>query len=159
MPLHRGFIALISALLISTVLLGLAATLCMSSLFARLDALSQEYHRVALGLAESCAQVALLKVAQNYAYDPTVDADYVSGRGVYVLVGTDGQGISEACSIASVSFALDPSRHRETATIMTRGQYRNSFAGVRVQALVADPTFAPSHLVRNVLIVSWTEVP
>jgi hypothetical protein len=80
----RGFIALTSAILIAAVLLGITTTLSTSGYFARGDSLTSEFKRVSLGLAESCANAALLKFATNYSY---------AGNET-ISIGTDAQGIA-----------------------------------------------------------------
>lgn len=147
-----------TAILMSVVLLGLAVTLCASSFFARFDSLSREYARVAQGLAESCAQVALLRVAQDYHYDPTADAQYMAGRGVAVSIDVDEQEVPETCAIVSIAYIPDVVAHTETATIISRGQYRDSFASVRVVAVVTDPSYATSNTASHMSIVSWQRV-
>ncbi len=148
-----------SAILISAVLMGIMATLCTGSFFARFDSLSREYRRVAQGFAESCAQVALLDIAQNYTYDLVTDPAYVAGRGVRVSIGIDAQGAQEVCYIRSIIYMVDTLDHQETAIITTQGQYQDSFAGEQVEATIADPAFAPVRLGPTVSIVSWTQVP
>ena len=71
---ESGYIALMSVIIISLILLAFTAVLSMSGYFSRFNALAGEYKRVSLGLAESCVNVALLKIAQNpnYTGDETV---------------------------------------------------------------------------------------
>ena len=89
---NRGFIALISAIIISAVLLAAVSTIGASAFYARFDSLNAEYKRVSLGLSESCVSEALLKIAQNYAYAPAPLGDSIT-------IGTDAQGQAETCVI------------------------------------------------------------
>jgi hypothetical protein len=136
----KGFIALISVIIISVVLLALASTLGSSSLLSRFDTLNSEFKRVSLGLAESCTSVALLRIGQNYAYDPTSDPGYVAGKGSLVVVGVDSQGVSESCYIESVTYGPEDAHHRKPVKIETQGQYRNAFTNVTIAASVANPS-------------------
>ena len=61
----RGYIALISAIIISVVLLGLATAIGQSTFFSRFNALNREYKRISLGLAESCVHAALSKISKT----------------------------------------------------------------------------------------------
>ncbi len=111
---NRGFIALTSALIISVVLIGLVATVSASTFFARFDALGGEYKRIASGLAESCANVALLRLAQDYTY----------AGGEVVSVGIDSHGTPETCTIGTITKGVEnPTTHQSVATIPTSARY------------------------------------
>lgn len=132
----RGFIALMSSVIISTVLLGLALTAGASGAFSRFDALNAEYKRVSLALAESCANSALLKIAQNYNYAPA---------GEVVTIGVDGQGRTETCTIKSVSFPNGKGSVQNTAVITTQAQYpatNGAFTTITISSTVQNPAFA-----------------
>ena len=134
---QRGFIALISSVVISTILLGLALTAGASGALSRIDALNSEYKRVSLALAESCANTALLKIAQNYNYTP--------GAGETVSIGTDGQGRPETCTILAVSFPNGKGGVQNTAVITTQAQYPSSngaFSKITISSTVQNPSFA-----------------
>src|ERR1043166_3984600 len=75
---QKGFVALMSVIIISAILLTLIFTLNLSSFFARYDALGGDNKRVSLGLAEACVEAAKLKIAQNAAYTPAAGGDCVS---------------------------------------------------------------------------------
>ena len=60
---ERGFIALVSALIISVVLLSIVIVSGMGSFYARMDALGKEQAAQARSLASSCVDVALLALA------------------------------------------------------------------------------------------------
>lgn len=137
---EQGFIALISVVIISAVLVGLAFTVSASGFYARFDALNGEFKRVSLGLAESCQNVALLKFAQNYNYDPTTDPGYqVSLGGVPISVGPN------SCIIKPFYQAtvIDAPHHRKTVYIATQASYHSAFSNIQVASTVQDPTIAP----------------
>lgn len=62
---HRGFVALMSVIIISAILLVLVFTLGTSAFFNRFDALDVESKRVSQGLAEACVNAALLKYVRG----------------------------------------------------------------------------------------------
>ena len=99
---ERGFIALISVIILTAILTVLIFTTSVAGFFARFDALGSEFKRVSLGLSEACSNAALLKIAEDYDYDITQDPDYDDTRdGVVVDVG------GNTCLIKSVDY--DPS--------------------------------------------------
>jgi hypothetical protein len=123
----RGFIALTSAILISSVLLTLAAAVSTSAFSSRFSALNGEYKRISLSLAESCVNSALLKIAQNYSYTTTNES---------VAVGSDN------CTIVSIAYVPAGSGKR-AFTIKTQGQYKGAFSNIAVAATAQDPSVAP----------------
>lgn len=66
-PLARGegYIALISAIIITALLLIITFTVSFSSFFARFNILDSEYKKVSTGLAEACAETAILELAKG----------------------------------------------------------------------------------------------
>lgn len=134
-----GFIALISAIVISTVLLGLALTAGASGVFSRFDALNAEYKRVSLALAESCSNAALLKVAQNYNYVPAVGGDTIQ-------LGVDGQGRAETCVIRGITYGANHATVvQDTAVITTQAQYpspNGALSSVTISATIQNPKYA-----------------
>lgn len=147
---ESGYLALITAIILSLILLGLTFMLSASGFFARMMVLETEFRRVSLGLAESCANMALLKLSQNYNYHVDGDADYEPGKGARVDVGT------EKCYIASVT--LPDTQHQRT--INTTASFKGSFSNIEVLATVQDlsmpPFFPPPP---NISIDSWVEKP
>jgi hypothetical protein len=94
---NSGFVALVSVVVISAVLLVIMFTLSTSSFFNRFDALDSENKRISLGLAEACVSAAMLKVAQSPAYAPAVYGDCVSLGGT--CYAPDPQKVCAICSI------------------------------------------------------------
>ena len=97
---ERGFVALMSVIVMSAVLLVLLVTLNTSSFFSRFDALDSENKRVSTGLAESCVSALALKLAQNPNYVPIQPAgDCVSVTDTCGVTGA--QKICRICSVAT----------------------------------------------------------
>lgn len=64
----RGYIAITSAIIISFLLMTIVFTLSSASFFSRSNILDSNQKETSLGIAEACADTALLKLAQNSAY-------------------------------------------------------------------------------------------
>src|SRR5437773_1934984 len=103
---HNGFVALISVIIISFVLIGLTATLALHAYSARFDVLESEFRRVSLALAESCMNAALLKLSQDYNYAPAASGDTVA-------IG------SNTCIISSVIYSPE-ANHQKTAVMVAK---------------------------------------
>lgn len=145
---QNGYIALISAVIISGVLMGLAGTANFAGFFSRLNVLNSEYKRESLGLAESCVYSALLKIAQDYLYAPAAGGETISINPNF-------------CKILSVSYGAEETSHRKIAAIVTQGEYRGAFSNIIVTADVLNPTAqtATPTALPNISIVSWEETP
>ncbi len=129
---HRGFIALISAVIISTVLLTIAVSIGANTFFSRFDALNHEYKRLSLGFAESCVTTALGRIGANYNY---------SASNVLVSLGTL-YGKPAECTLASVS-AGTPVNGKKTFTIIAKANFNNAYSTISTQATAQDPEQAP----------------
>jgi len=130
---NRGYIALISTLIISLILIGLTFTLSASGFFTRFNVLDREYKRISLGLAESCANVALLEIAKDPNYDPNTP-----GAKKNIPVGTG----TNFCTINSVSYDSD----HKIATIDTQASYNGAFSKMQITSTVTpgQPYISPS---------------
>lgn len=132
---QQGYIALISSVIISLVLTGLAYMVARSGFFARFDSLNAEYKRISKGMAESCANEALLALAQ----DPDIDS-----------VAFDNDEIG--CSYRIDSTGYD-SEHKKVSTITASAHYpeeNGAYSTMRVNSTVYDPQHsAPSRIVVN----------
>lgn len=147
---EKGYVALMSVIVISLILLGLTTILSMSGYFSRFNVLNGEYKRVSLGLAESCANVALLKIAQN--------PNYTGGE--TISVGTNN------CTIKSVTY--DPPmgydvNNQKIANISTWAQFpltNSTFSNMEISAVVQDPRFSPpSMLTLRGYVYGGTKLP
>lgn len=141
---NRGFIALMSAILISTVLLALLVTSNMSSFYVRFDVQDAQSKREARALAEACANVALLRLTQNYQYDPHSDTVSVGER---------------VCSIRSITPPAPRSGTSTMVTVDARGSELGAFSTSIVGAVVLNPTISPTDvpLPQNITITSWQD--
>lgn len=146
---ERGFVALISTLIISAILLGLVFTAGASSFYARFDSMGMENKRVSLGLAESCIEVALLALSTSTA--PAL----VSPTNRIVSVGTDGAGNPTTCVIETIT------HDGNAATIHAHASFNGTFSAVVAQATVHDSATPPSSfpISPNIEVTSWTEMP
>ncbi len=135
---QRGFIALTAVLIMTSMLMVLMYVTGASSFYARFDALNSEYKRISVGLSEACSNAALLKIAQNYNYIPSVGGEVVP-------VGTD------ECRILSVAYTnpvLDTLGNEtgKTATIRTNAKFplqNGSWSTHQVVAKVTNPSYMP----------------
>ena len=102
-----GFVALITAIILSAILLIVTTTLNQTSFFTRSILLDSEYKERSAALAEACVDVARLKLANNPTYP---------GNEPSIPVG------SELCEIKPIS----------GNTIEAKGIYRESVTNLRV---------------------------
>ena len=137
---QKGYIALISAVIISAILISLTVAASGNGFLLRFDVLNSEFKRVSLSLAESCVSAALLKIGQNY--------NYVGGE--TLAVG------SELCVIKPISYFSSAS-HQKTAIITASVNYHKAFSTIKAVAIVADPAYPQTPLVPNISIISWLE--
>jgi len=138
---QKGYIALMSAIIVSFVLIGVVFVANTSGYFARFDSQNSEYKRIALGLAESCANVALLKVAYDPSYIPPVGGETVP-------VGL------QTCVIKSIDNPITyDSDNKKTVVVFTEGQYQGAFSNISVASTVLDPNHAPAaHAALTVIV-------
>lgn len=133
---NKGFIALMSVIIISAITMALAFTTNVSTFYSRFDALDAEYKRIAEGLAESCVDQALLKLAQSYQYDPVTDPAYIATKGVPVTVD------SGTCYIKSITPGATRTGNSTLVTISTQGVYKNTFSDFKATATLQNPASA-----------------
>ena len=88
----EGFIALITAIIFSVILMAVALSLNASGYFARSEILDAEYKSRSTALAEACADTALLRLAKNPAY---------TGPEIITVA-------NDTCTIVSVNPPADP---------------------------------------------------
>jgi hypothetical protein len=144
---ERGFVALVSTLIISAVLMSIVIGAGAAGWYARLDALGSESKRIALSLAESCASVALTALATST--DPT----HLVIVNQSVHIGADSLGNPLTCTIVNIA-------HNGTdATINTHAEFNNSYSAVEVIASIFDTTKAPTPPgTDSVAVKSWRVV-
>lgn len=139
----KGFVALMSVIIISAILLGLTAAANTAGFFSRFSELDGEYKQASYALAGACANAAMLNLAQQYAYAP-VNQQVAVGWGGCTIVG-----------VTTVSAAASS----KMVTIQTRAAYKNTFTTLQVTAQVQNPAVAGATIGPAITIVSWRETP
>lgn len=132
---QRGFVALISAIVMSAVLMAFMASVGTASFYARFDALGIENKRESIALAESCVDTALLALATST--DPT----HYDPSGRAITIGTDAQGNAMTCTIKDVVQAGGD------VTISAYASSGNSFGSVS----------AVASLPPKIRLISWNQ--
>ncbi|MEK7536066.1 MAG: hypothetical protein AAB590_03600 [Patescibacteria group bacterium] len=130
---QSGFIALMSAIIISMLLIVITFTLSMTAFFARFNVLHSEYKNISSNLAEGCVDAALLKLINDPAYNPTDEI---------VSVGTHN------CMIVSITPLTSP-RIINTQALYPASGSEKSYTNVQVTI-----TQSPS----SIVIHDWQEV-
>ncbi len=131
---ERGFIALMSTLVISATLLMLVVGAGMASWYAQHDSLGIENKRSSQTFAESCVNVVLLALASS------TDALHYVTHNQTVVIGDDSRGNVLMCVIKDVT------HHGYQVTIETYAQSGNSFSTASVVASLSP----------QIRIVSWS---
>jgi len=111
-----GYIALLSAIIISAILMLVAASAGQNGFFTRFNILDSEFKERSLALSQACARVAILELAS--------DRDY-SGSAT-TTVGT------EDCYIGPVSATIDQRAFK------TRAYVGNAYTNLEVVLDTAD---------------------
>ena len=131
MQKERGFVALISVIIISAILLVLVYTLGASSFFTGFDALDAENKRVSLGLAEACVNDAMLQIAQGN--------DISTELSPAIMVDSVGPKTCRICEAKA-----------DTGQILTRAVYKGAYTNLSVAVDPSSPTLT---------ITAWSETP
>lgn len=126
---QNGYIALMSAIIISVVLVMLSVSVSTAGFYSRFNVVEFEYKQRSSALAEGCINSALLKLAQNPAYVPTAG-------GETIFIGTD------SCTILSVTTTAGQ------ITIQSKATFQQ--AVTNVQVVVTSGTLS---------LMSWQELP
>ena len=111
----RGFVALISTLIIATALTGLAMEASKDAYYARLSVLHTAYAEGARLAARTCTNIVLLRLAQDISYAP--------GNGESIPLSKN-----EGCSIDSITVVSD------IYTIHSSSLVRGSYSSWETQA-------------------------
>jgi hypothetical protein len=136
MTMHKGFTALISAIIISVILLGLAVALGGSTFFARFNSLNREYKRISLGLAEACVHEALGRIAADFDY-------VVPPGGEVVDLGEEVYGRDATCTIIGPTSIPTETGGKKEFLIETKASYAGAFSSLSVSASAQDPEESP----------------
>ena len=129
---ERGFIALVSALIISVVLLSIVIGSGMGSFYARMDALGKEQAAQARALASSCVDVALL--ARATSTQPLIFS--ISGRRVNI-----DESKGQICVVDTLTSGTG------TVSIHTHSAVGNSYSTISATASTSP----------NIFIHTWSE--
>jgi hypothetical protein len=141
---QSGFIALMSAILLSAVLFTLTISLSSTTFSARTNALHSELKRQSIALAESCMHKALLAVTQNYTYSPHTGGDEVAID-------------SNKCTIASVLYETENiTTHTKTVSVWTQANYHGAFTTMKAIVSIVNPYYIGAG-VTPITIQSWKE--
>jgi len=126
---NRGFIALISSIMLSLILFGLTLRVSGGNFSARTNALSAEFKQISKALSRSCGQSALLRLREEYWYVPEENGDDVA-------VGED------ICIILEVEHSTeDAATHTKEVAILTKGSYRGAHTILKTQVRMTNPAF------------------
>lgn len=138
--------ALFSAIIISAVLMEMALSSGKNFFSARMDSMNEELHVTSKNLADSCAQIALLRITENYLYTPPV-----SGENVPVGERT--------CTIVSVIYdAENVIEHKKSAVVITRGHVNNSWVILQTTATIHNPSFPRGQTIPNMSVETKKEI-
>jgi uncharacterized membrane protein len=110
---NEGFIALISAIIISIILLLIITNLSLTGFYNRFNILDSELKERSSALAEACADTAILNLAQGINFTGEVSID------------------GEKCNIESISGSTEK-------TIVVEAKYKNYFTNLRVVVKTSD---------------------
>jgi hypothetical protein len=113
---QSGYIALVSSIIISILLLMVTFAISSSNLSGRFNVLNAEFKERSLALAEACVDTALLKLAQNQSYSGNEN----------IFVGND------QCSILAVE-TLSGQK-----IIKTKAIFQNSVTNLKITAQASD---------------------
>ena len=105
---QHGFMALISTIIISIILLSMAVSLNLTNFYAQSNTLDSEFKEISFNLAESCIQIALLKIIQNPNYHPDNELMNIN---------------SKTCTLISIN----------NGAIETMANYKNYTTNLRAQ--------------------------
>lgn len=145
---ERGFIALISTLIIASALSLLMFSNSTSSFFARFDALGSEFKRTSLGLSESCLNYALLQLAQNYDYGKPGTPYELPPGGKVVTVG-DGECVIQSIEEVNIpSPECNSSPNHKCLRIKTSARYplnNGSWSANEIKIDIQKPTYSPTN--------------
>lgn len=131
---EKGYIALISVIIVAAILMVITFTLGFRSFMSRINILEAEFKERSIGLAEACMDTAIIRLQD--------DSDYtVSLPGISVIVG------DESCFIKSIS---------NTWPKIIRVQAKSPQSGGKISYTNLEVTVS---LVSEVVTVeSWKEV-
>jgi hypothetical protein len=132
---NGGFIALMSAIIISVVLLVVVVSVSTGGFISRFNIVDSELKETSIGLAEACADIAILRLAADGSYDP--------GAGEVITVDDSDPMNIKKCEIKTVS----PTWPK---TVEIQAIYKNSYTNLEI---ILTNTTDP------ISVTSWKELP
>lgn len=127
-----GFVALVSAVVIASLLIIIGASLGYTGFFSRFNILDGEFKETSIGLAESCAEIARVEIANNSAYPSGTTLPDIKNIG------------SNSCSIISVA------NNNPNYTVQSQAVYQKSYTTI-------EATY--NRTGSDVTVTSWREIP
>ena len=118
---QQGFIALMSAIVISVLLLAITLTLGLTGFFGRFNVLDSESKERSIALAEACGDSAILKLSQNVSYIPSPAFNFATQTG-----GENVMVNSDKCVIVSVDTS------GTLKTIKTQAVINKAYTNLRI---------------------------
>lgn len=101
---HSGFIALLSVVIISTILLVVTTILSFSSFFTRFTVLESEYKARSKTTSEACLNIALLRIAKKITPEGTIHLSDVDTCTIQSVTTINNQKIIRIQSIFEDSY-------------------------------------------------------
>ncbi len=108
----RGFIALITAVIISAILLLISINLSLTGFYSRSNILDFELKETSSNIAEACVDVAILKIINNSNYSPADESVNISENKCIIESVTDNLVIIKSDYknyITKLEVEIDPS--------------------------------------------------
>jgi hypothetical protein len=133
---QAGFIALVSAIVISALLVLITISLSYSGFFVRANVLDTEFKKESLGFAEACVDVARIKIANTNGLQ-------INPPGSALPVDlNDNPADGNECTIVSINGTAP-------YTIKAQTEYKHSFTNILATV---------SRTANNVTVETWKEV-
>ncbi|OGF62542.1 hypothetical protein A2662_01960 [Candidatus Giovannonibacteria bacterium RIFCSPHIGHO2_01_FULL_45_33] len=134
---RHGFIALITSIILSVILLVVTIALNQTGFLTRGEVLESEYKNRSIALAEGCADMAIIRLALDPAY---------SGNESSVAVGSD------TCAIGTVQQDMPVSGQAtiNTSAVFPATSVTNQGAVTKITAVINSA---------DLTVVSWVENP
>lgn len=141
----RGFIALMSVIIISVMLVSQVFMVSKGGLSVRLDVLNSEHKTISKTLATSCVEAAIIKLNQNYYYLTSVDGEVIS-------IG------SKSCTLKKIEHTVENPAHEKKVIVYTQGQSGGSFTNLISVLVAKNPHYFYEFDESLVRIISQTEL-
>lgn len=151
----KGFIALMSALVISAVLLLIATGGSLAGFYTRVTSVDVESKERSFFLAESCVDQTLLELAHNPSYAGNATTTVSGNNSGACFTGTitrstgGGQTENNGGDGESEESGESGGGSVDTFVFHTRGVYQNSYSALAVTARVSDLTILSSTQIPN----------